>query len=93
MLSKSEFERNEDTEGDQMVAVYRIDEGQCCPCQHRWTRITYKWDGYNYKKIRSEETQEELNISPCVDGEGPCITFSAILCNLVVVEFSCIWIG
>jgi len=29
MLSKSEFERNEDTDGDQMVAVYLIDEGQC----------------------------------------------------------------
>jgi hypothetical protein len=28
MLSKSEFERNEDTDGDQMVAVYRIYEGQ-----------------------------------------------------------------
>ncbi len=24
MLSKSEFERNEDTDGDQMVAVYQI---------------------------------------------------------------------
>ncbi len=29
MLSKSEFERNEDTDGNQMVAVYKIDEGQC----------------------------------------------------------------
>jgi len=29
MLSKSEFERNEDTDGDQMVAVYQIDEGRC----------------------------------------------------------------
>jgi len=29
MLSKSEFERNGDTDGDQMVAVYQIDEGQC----------------------------------------------------------------
>ncbi len=29
MLSKSEFERNEDTDGDQMVAVYQIYEGQC----------------------------------------------------------------
>jgi hypothetical protein len=28
MLSKSEFERNEDTDGDQMVAVYQIAEGQ-----------------------------------------------------------------
>jgi len=28
MLSKIEFERNEDTDGDQMVAVYQIDEGQ-----------------------------------------------------------------
>jgi hypothetical protein len=28
MLSKSEFERNEDTDGNQMVAVYLIDEGQ-----------------------------------------------------------------
>ncbi len=29
MLSKSEFERNEDTDGDQMVAVNQIYEGQC----------------------------------------------------------------
>ena len=29
MLSKIEFERNEDTDGNQMVAVYKIDEGQC----------------------------------------------------------------
>ena len=29
MLSKSEFERNEDTDGNQMVAAYQIDEGQC----------------------------------------------------------------
>jgi len=27
MLSKSESERKEDTDGDQMVAVYQIDEG------------------------------------------------------------------
>jgi hypothetical protein len=26
MVSKSEFERNEDTDGDQIVAVYEIDE-------------------------------------------------------------------
>jgi len=30
MLSKSEFERNEDTDGEQMVAVVnKIYEGQC----------------------------------------------------------------
>jgi hypothetical protein len=29
MLSKSEFERNEDTDDDQIVAVYQIDEEQC----------------------------------------------------------------
>ncbi|MGB2693353.1 MAG: hypothetical protein WBB48_01230 [Thermodesulfobacteriota bacterium] len=28
MLSKSGFVRNEDTDGDQMVAVYQIDEEQ-----------------------------------------------------------------
>jgi len=28
MLSKSEFEWNENTDDDQMVAVYQIDEGQ-----------------------------------------------------------------
>jgi len=64
MLSKSEFERNEDTDGDQMVAVYQIDEGQCNACLKRWTRVTYKWDGNTYKKIKSEETEEESNTSP-----------------------------
>jgi hypothetical protein len=63
MLSKSEFERNEDTDGDQMVAVYLIDEGQCRPCPHRWTRVTYKWDGSNYKKIKSEETKEVSDVN------------------------------
>ncbi len=29
MLSKSEYERNEDMDGDQIVAVYKIEEGQC----------------------------------------------------------------
>ncbi len=64
MLSKSEFERNEDTDGDQMVAVYQIDESQCRPCKKRRTRVTYKWDGSTYKKIKSEETKEESNTPP-----------------------------
>ena len=64
MLSKSEIERNEDTDGDQMVAVYQIDEWQCGPCKKRWTRFTYEWDGSTYRKIKSEETQEESNTSP-----------------------------
>jgi len=64
MLSKSEFERNEDTDGDQMVAVYQIDEGRCNACPHRWTRVTYKWDGRTFRKIKSEETQEETDTSP-----------------------------
>ncbi len=64
MLSKSEFERNEDTDGDQMVAVYQIYEGRCNACQKRWTRVTYKWDGSTYRKIKSEETKEASNTSP-----------------------------
>ena len=64
MLSKSEFEWNEDTDGDQMVAVYKIAEGQCRPCPHRWARVTYKWDGSTYRKIKSEETKEETDTSP-----------------------------
>jgi len=64
MLSKIEFERNEDTDGNQMVAVYQIYEGRCRPCPHRWIKVTYKWDGSTYRKIKSEETQEESNTSP-----------------------------
>jgi len=64
MLSKSEFERNEDTDGDQIVAVYQIDEGRCRACPKRWTRVTYKWDGRTFRKIKSEETKEESNTSP-----------------------------
>jgi hypothetical protein len=63
MLSKSEFERNEDTDGDQMVAVYQIDESHCRSCKKRWTRVTYKWDGSTYKKIKSEETQEASDVN------------------------------
>ncbi len=64
MLSKSEFERNEDTDGDQIVAVYQIYEGQCRACKKRWTRVTYKWDGSTYRKIKSEETKNVLDASP-----------------------------
>jgi len=64
MLSKIEFERNEDTDGNQMVAVYQIYEGRCNACKKRWTRVTYKWDGSTYKKIKSEETKEESNTPP-----------------------------
>ena len=53
-----------DIERDKMVAIFKIYEGQCRPCPHRWTRVTYKWDGNTYKKIKSEETQEESNTSP-----------------------------
>ncbi len=64
MLSKSEFERNEDTDGNQMVAVYQIYEGRCRACKKRWTRVTYKLDGSTYKKIKSEETKNALDESP-----------------------------
>jgi len=55
-----------DIERDKMVAVYQIYEGQCRPCKKRWTRVTYKWDGSTYKKIKSEETKEasDPNTSP-----------------------------
>ena len=47
-----------DNDMDQIVAVYQIYEGQCRACKKRWTRITYKWDGSTYRKIKSEETKE-----------------------------------
>jgi len=47
-----------------MVAVYQIYEGQCSPCPKRWTRVTYKWDGSTYKKIKPEQTKEETDTSP-----------------------------
>ncbi len=49
-----------------MIAVYQINEGQCQACPKRWKRDIYKWDGYNYKKIKSEETQKasDPNTSP-----------------------------
>ena len=53
-----------DIEGNQMVAVYQIDEGQCNACKKRWTRVTYEWDGNTYRKIKSEETQKASNTSP-----------------------------
>jgi len=62
----SEYGLKIDVDGDQMIAVYQIYEGQglCRACPHRWTRVTYKWDGSTYRKIKSEETEEESNTSP-----------------------------
>lgn len=56
-----------DFDVNKMIAVYLIDEGQCRPCPHRWTRVTYMWNGYNYEKIKSEETKEksDVNTPPC----------------------------
>lgn len=53
-----------DIDGDQMVTVTQIYEGQCRACAKRWERDTYKWDGNNYKKIKSEESKKASNTSP-----------------------------
>ena len=47
-----------------IVAIHQIYGGECNACAKRWAKVTYKWDGKNYKKIEKLVSKEKSNTSP-----------------------------